>query len=113
MISRFSGLDAGGKALFPVFYHRANFVPSPRLSLSYEAAWLRGGEASVRFTRPSERNEFRPSTNSTLSCVVLFCFLFFYRSVDVRCFPSLGYQLEPFLYSYPRQSSFELQRLVY
>ena len=68
MISRFSGLDAGGKALFPVFYHRANFVPSPRLSLSYEAAWLRGGEASVRFTQTVHQQHV------ILCCFVLFCF---------------------------------------
>lgn len=36
-----------GKALFPAFYHSANFVSSLCLSLSYEAVWVSGGEVHL------------------------------------------------------------------
>lgn len=36
-----------GNALFPAFYHSANFVSSLCLSLSYEALWVSGGEVHL------------------------------------------------------------------
>lgn len=55
----FPGLAARcrGKALFPAFYRRANFVSPLCLSVSYGTVWVRGGGGSLTPRRQITSNQ--------------------------------------------------------
>lgn len=58
-VQSFPGLAARclGKALFPAFYQRANFVSPLCLSVSYGTVWVRGGGGSLTPRRQITSNQ--------------------------------------------------------
>lgn len=58
-VQSFPGLAARclGKALFPAFYRRANFVSPLCLSVSYGTVWVRGGGGSLTSRRQITSNQ--------------------------------------------------------
>lgn len=58
-VQSFPGLAARclGKALFPAFYRRANFVSPLCLSVSYGTVWVRGGGGSLTPRRQITSNQ--------------------------------------------------------